>query len=867
MSEQARIEEALACIPPHDRETWVRMGMGIKSELGEEGFDLWESWSQGAESFKPADARSVWKGISPNGRVTIGTVFHEAKQNGYTATGNYRRPSPAELERLRKERETRNAAIAAEEARKRLEAKVQANEIWAHCAPVADHAYLTVKGIKAHAARLYRGALVIGKDNPMKCDGSLVVPIRDTSGELHTLEFINPQGEKRYLPNGAKSGNYCAIGKPSGRIIIAEGYATGASAHEAIGHAVAVAFDAQNLEPVAVAIREKYPELEIIIAADNDEPTVCKRHKEEGVLVAVSPLDVRPEWCRCNPGLTQGLRAARAVGGKLAFPEFSAEERDGGATDFNDLSKLRGSEEIERQIRLDPKPRGLLSVLSVPTPALSEEIKTIPEPLPSLPNVQPLNFDALPPVLRGFIHDIAERMQCPPDFPAVACIAMVGAAIGRKVGLRPKRSDNWTVIANQWAMIVGKSGIMKSPAMSAALAPLRKMQAEAFEAHKAALQDHDVQAKLAKINAEAADKKAKALVAKGDNAQAAAILKASQGEDEAPTARRYIVNDSTVEALAETLEENQNGLLVDRDELAGWLRSLDKEGQQEARAFYLTAADGDKGFTTDRIGRGRGRHIPAVCVSIVGGIQPGVLASYVRETQRGGSGDDGLLQRFGLAVYPDISAKWRNVDRAPDLLARKAIDALLVRLCSLEPEEIGAELDEYQTIPFLRFDAAAQAMFDEWRAELEQRIRGDDEHPSMVSHLSKYRKLVPGLALINHLAEGGSGPVAEQALARALMFSEYLESHARRIYSYASRPDVDAAKTILSKIRAGKIPVRFKARDVYRNGWSGLATQEETWPAIRLLKDYGYVMEAEENDTGGRPSQSFIAHPSIKGAA
>ncbi|MDB5922623.1 MAG: hypothetical protein JWN13_1559 [Betaproteobacteria bacterium] len=162
---------------------------------------------------------------------------------------------------------------------------------------------------------------------------------------------------------------------------------------------------------------------------------------------------------------------------------------------------------------------------------------------------------------------------------------------------------------------------------------------------------------------------------------------------------------------------------------------------------------------------------------------------------------------------------------------------------------------------------AAQSLFDEWRAELEGKLRSEDEHPAIVSHLSKYRKLVPGLALINHLCDGSSGCVSEEALARSLTMVDYLESHARRIYSYASRPDLDGAKSIVAKIRSGKLATTFKARDVYRAGWSGLSTPEETWPAIRLLVEYGYLLEIEDKDTGGRPSQTFIAHPSIKEVA
>jgi hypothetical protein len=205
-------------------------------------------------------------------------------------------------------------------------------------------------------------------------------------------------------------------------------------------------------------------------------------------------------------------------------------------------------------------------------------------------------------------------MQCPIDYPAVSCIAMAGAAIGRKIGLRPKRADDWTVVCNQWAKLVGRSGFMKSPALQAALAPLRKMQADAFRDYERAATDYELQTRMGKLRLEEAEKRARQCIKDGNELAAQSILTSAQDEQQAqPTTRRFIVIDSTVEALAETLEENPNGVLVYRDELSGWLRSLDKEGQQEARAFYLTAADGVGSFTTDRVGRGRGRPSEAVC--------------------------------------------------------------------------------------------------------------------------------------------------------------------------------------------------------------------------------------------------------------
>jgi putative DNA primase/helicase len=238
-------------------------------------------------------------------------------RTGETWTWHARRARPltdaeqrAWRERIERERREAEALRAREEK----EAAQRAKAIWDAAQPAPDeHQYLRRKAIKAHGVRLYRGPLAAGG---MRCDGALVIPLRNAAGEIQTLEFISPDGEKRFLPGGRKVGAYFALGTPSATICVAEGFATGASVHEATGYAVAVAFDAGNLEPVARALRAKFPKARLIIAGDHDASGTGQRAAEA---------------------------AARAVGGYVALPGEKGK-------DWNDTHRERGAEAVRRGI-------------------------------------------------------------------------------------------------------------------------------------------------------------------------------------------------------------------------------------------------------------------------------------------------------------------------------------------------------------------------------------------------------------------------------------------------------------------------------------------------------------------------------------
>jgi hypothetical protein len=253
--------------------------------------------------------------------------------------------------------------------------------------------------------------------------------------------------------------------------------------------------------------------------------------------------------------------------------------------------------------------------------------------------------------------------------------------------------------------------------------------------------------------------------------------------------------------------------------------------------------------------------VPAVCLGVIGGAQPGPLGEYLRAAMRGGASDDGMLARFGLLVWPETGGAWKNVDRYPDGPAKAAAFAVFDELDQLDALARGAEQDADNGPPFLRLDAEALEAFTDWRTAFEAGLRSGDLFPALESHLAKYRKLIPALALTFHLADGHSGPVGFASTLRALHWGTYLETHARRCYGVAQSGEADTARRIVERIAKGDLPREgFGSRDVWRPGWAGLADQKRVAAGLDLLEEFGHL-EAWQEPTRGRVKTLYVVNP------
>jgi putative DNA primase/helicase len=262
----AKANGALSFVPPHDRETWVRMGMAIKSEFAEDGFDMWDSWSQGAESYNEKSAKAVWRSIGAAGKVGIGTLFHEAAANGWRDNGEHRGPL-TELEEAekRRARAARDAATIAEDARKHraYRAAAEAAQKVIEQSELKTHYYLNSKGLPDVVA--------------LVSDQTLIVPMRNLETNqvqgMQTIDWL--PGERRWEKKMAfgmrAKGAVLRLGNQRAKeTFLVEGYATGLSIELALRRlrlnaSVLVSFSASNLAYVATMIKGQ-----AFVFADND---------------------------------------------------------------------------------------------------------------------------------------------------------------------------------------------------------------------------------------------------------------------------------------------------------------------------------------------------------------------------------------------------------------------------------------------------------------------------------------------------------------------------------------------------------------------------------------------------------------------
>ncbi|MEK6203487.1 MAG: YfjI family protein [Psychrobacter sp.] len=517
-----------------------------------------------------------------------------------------------------------------------------------------------------------------------------------------------------------------------------------------------------------------------------------------------------------------------------------------------------------------------------------------PKPKPicqTLLPVKALASDMMPKLLWDYASNSAERLSVPIEYVLMPLMVSLGSLIGTKLSIYPKMYDNWEVVPNFYGAIIGNPSSKKSPSLSEGLKPLSHLVALAKDTYNEDKLDHDTQKELNKHMTKAAEKQlsdlAKKMAIQTDDdteisqddlkTKAQELAEARQSDELIPEIKRYVTDDGTIESIGELESKHKNGMLVKRDELTGWLASLESESNQQARSFYLEGFNGLGSFQVDRIGRGS-VYIDTHCLSVIGGIQPDKIEYYLSKVMKG-LGNDGLMQRFQLMVYPDPLSNSKERDLSPDKDSRDAVYQLFETIDSMQLGDFmryGANpINEYHKRPYYRFTNEAYKIFMNWYDAL--KIRANEaEHSIIAEHLIKYAKTVPSLALVFHLVDciehGTSlGAVNLNALNAALAWCDVLESHMMRIYSTVTdSANIKAsclADKIMKMIRKGTdktdttdwVEHGFTARQLIRKGWKSLTDADDVLNALEVLVEHDWLswQVIPSTGRGGRPTERY----------
>ena len=232
----------------------------------------------------------------------------------------------------------------------------------------------------------------------------------------------------------------------------------------------------------------------------------------------------------------------------------------------------------------------------------------------------------------------------------------------------------------------------------------------------------------------------------------------------------------------------------------------------------------------------------------MGNIVPSNLEKYLKEKLYKAGGDDGFMDRIQLLIYPEQSKNWKYIDSPTNNKELQLVSKVFKSLETIDYQKYKLEIDDVDDIPYIRFSMDAQQLYIKWATNLERRILKGDIRPEILGHLSKYRSLMPTLALIFHLIDQSVLPpnkikskVQISSIKRAIYWCKYLEGQLYKIYENINTPHLTSAHALLDKIHYGKVNEGDSVRDIYRNQWSKLNSSEQVRNAISLLEDYNYV--------------------------
>lgn len=432
--------------------------------------------------------------------------------------------------------------------------------------------------------------------------------------------------------------------------------------------------------------------------------------------------------------------------------------------------------------------------------------------------LEPFPLEALPGVFRRYVAECATSIGAPPELIAVPLLTLAGAVIGNAREVEIKRG--WREGPNTYSAVITVPGGKKTPSGKAAKRPLYRVQERLKKEHEAALARH-----------------------REDMAQWEALSKvgrAGQTPPEPPRFRHVVTTDATTEAIASMLQDCK-GLVLERDELSGWTRSMDmyRSGKGADRQHFLGMWS-RVALKVDRKGAPP-LFVPHPCLSVTGGIQPDMLSELIDSNGR----EDGFIDRILLAYPAEVEDHWTEDEVSLEALT--AVEGVFDVLYEL-PNALGTDDG------VVRLTDEARAFWRTWYEDHAREMRAPDFRLSLRGAWSKMPSQLLRLALILHTVSRPDSLLMELApLEDGATLIRYFKSHAVRVYGSLGEHRRDMGSTILDAIEAndGQITMSELLHNVFQRHQRASRIRDE----LSALVAKGVLRYEKQPGTGGRPRE------------
>ncbi len=656
--------------------------------------------------------------------------------------------------------------------------------------PYPNHPYPSAKGIKPHGARVF--------------GDKLLIPMRDTAGKLHSVQTIGADGGKLFHPGGRVKGCYFGIGKPDGLLIVCEGYATGASIHEATGHAVAVAFNAGNMGEVAAALRTKYPAMKIIIAADDDHLTAG------------------------NPGLTKATAAAQAVGGFLAVPAFPPDRGDK-HTDFNDLHQIGGADAVKACID---------AARELTAPAGAAEWAEL-QPLIAQIDRQEYPLDALPDSVRCAVQEVAGFVKAP--IPLIATSALAALSLAIQAHTDVERAVKLSGPCGLFLLAIADSGERKSTCDGYFTKAIRDYEAQQQEAAKPLIAAYKSEHDAWEAQRSGLKEKIKELSKKGQPsiAQVRELHELDKGEPAPPRIPQLIYGDATPEALTHSLAKEWPSGGVISSEAGSVFGSHGMGGDSVMRNLATLNQLWDGATLKTKRRSSESFNVKGARLTMALQVQEATIRAFFDST-KGLARGTGFLARF-LVSWPESTQGFRPFTEAP--ANWPALAAFNSRLTLILNRPAPIDDDGALTPAMLTLAPDAKAAWVAFHNAIESELSTGKELFDVRDVASKTADNAARLAALFHTFTGSVGAIDVDAMESAARIAAWHLTEARRFLGELAMPAELANPARLEswmldycqRENTDKVPTR----EIQRCGPNGLRDKLILADAIKELAELG----------------------------